>query len=40
MTFAGHDLQMIRLLVAKDWQVYQKQLSGYLAGLLLALSLI
>jgi ABC-type transport system involved in multi-copper enzyme maturation permease subunit len=31
---------MIRLLVVKDWQVYQKQLAGYLAGLLLALSLI
>lgn len=40
MTFAGHDVQMIRLLVVKDWQVYQKQLAGYLAGLLLALSLI
>ena len=31
---------MIRLLIVKDWQVYQKQLAGYLAGLILALSLI
>lgn len=34
------DLKMIQLLVVKDWQVYQKQLAGYLAGLVLALSLI
>jgi ABC-type transport system involved in multi-copper enzyme maturation permease subunit len=40
MTFAELDARMIRLLVVKDWQVYQKQLAGYLAGLLLALSLI
>ncbi len=31
---------MIKLLVVKDWQVYQKQLAGYLAGLVLALGLI
>jgi ABC-type transport system involved in multi-copper enzyme maturation permease subunit len=31
---------MIRLLIRKDWEVYQKQLAGYLAGLVLALSLI
>lgn len=31
---------MIRTLVLKDWQIYQKQLAGYLAGMLLALSLI
>lgn len=40
MTIGGLDRQMIRLLVVKDWQVYQKQLAGYLSGLLLALSLI
>lgn len=40
MTFAGRNVKMIRLLVVKDWEVYQKQLAGYLAGLLLALSLI
>lgn len=40
MTFAKHDHRMIRLLVLKDWQVYQRQLAGYLAGLLLALTLI
>lgn len=33
-------LAMIKLLVVKDWQVYQKQLAGYLAGLVLALGLI
>lgn len=40
MTLAGVDRGMIRVLVVKDWQVYKKQLAGYLAGLLLALSLI
>lgn len=32
--------EMIKLLIVKDWQVYQKQLAGYLAGLVLALGLI
>lgn len=36
----GYDARMIRLLVIKDWELYQKQLAGYLAGLILALSLI
>jgi ABC-2 type transport system permease protein len=40
MTHAEPELAMIRLLIIKDWQVYQKQLAAYLAGLLLALSLI
>lgn len=40
MTMAHVNPQMVRLLVVKDWQVYQKQLAGYLAGLLFALSLI
>lgn len=33
-------IDMIKLLVIKDWQIYQKQLAAYGAGLLLALSLI
>lgn len=33
-------IDMIKLLVIKDWQIYQKQLAGYVAGMLLALSLI
>ncbi|HEX7814023.1 hypothetical protein [Dyella sp.] len=32
--------RMIALLVIKDWQVYQKQLAGYVAGMVLALGLI
>jgi ABC-type transport system involved in multi-copper enzyme maturation permease subunit len=31
---------MIKLLVIKDWQIYQKQLAAFVAGLLLALSLV
>jgi ABC-type transport system involved in multi-copper enzyme maturation permease subunit len=31
---------MVRKLIVKDWQVYQKQLAGYVAGMLLALGLI
>jgi ABC-type transport system involved in multi-copper enzyme maturation permease subunit len=34
------DMAMVKRLVLKDWQVYQKQLAGYVAGLLLALSLM
>lgn len=33
-------LDMIKLLVIKDWQIYQKQLAAFVAGLLLALSLV
>jgi ABC-2 type transport system permease protein len=40
VTSSEHNIEMIKLLVVKDWQVYQKQLAGYLAGLILALSLI
>ncbi len=40
MTLSEQNVEMIKLLVVKDWQVYQKQLAGYLAGLVLALSLI
>ncbi|WP_411834442.1 hypothetical protein [Pseudoxanthomonas mexicana] len=40
MSWLASDAAMIRRLIVKDWQVYQKQLAGYLAGILLALSLI
>lgn len=40
MTTTHINPQMVRLLVVKDWQIYQKQLAGYVAGLLFALSLI
>lgn len=33
-------IDMIKLLVIKDWQIYQKQLACYVAGMLLALSLV
>lgn len=33
-------IDMIKLLVIKDWQIYQKQLAAYMAGMLLALSLV
>ena len=35
-----HDMQMIKLLVMKDWQIYQKQLAAYVLGLLLGLVLV
>jgi hypothetical protein len=31
---------MVGKLIAKDWQVYQKQLAGFVAGLVLALALV
>ena len=34
------DAAMVGKLIAKDWQVYQKQLAGYVAGMLFALGLI
>lgn len=40
MNWFASDLRMVRTLVLKDWQVYQKQLAGYVAGMLLALGLI
>ena len=40
MNWLASDLRMVRTLVLKDWQVYQKQLAGYVAGMLLALGLI
>lgn len=40
MNWFASDLRLVRILVLKDWQVYQKQLAGYVAGMLLALGLI
>ena len=40
MNHPSSNLDMIKLLVIKDWQIYQKQLAGYVAGMLLALSLV
>ena len=38
--YPSTSLDMIKLLVIKDWQIYQKQLAAFVAGMLLALSLI
>lgn len=40
MNWLASDAAMVRRLIVKDWQVYQKQLAGYVAGLLLALGLV
>ena len=40
MNHPSSSIDMIKLLVIKDWQIYQKQLAAYGAGMLLALSLI
>ena len=40
MSWLASDAAMVRKLIAKDWQVYQKQLAGFVAGLLLALGLV
>ena len=40
MNHPTSSIDMIKLLVIKDWQIYQKQLAAYGAGMLLALSLI
>ena len=40
MNWLASDAAMVRKLIAKDWQVYQKQLAGFVAGLLLALGLV
>ena len=40
MNWLASDIGMVRKLVLKDWQVYQKQLAGYVAGILLALGLV
>lgn len=40
MNITSLDIQMIKLLVIKDWQIYQKQLAAYVVGLLLGLTLV
>ena len=40
MSWLASDGAMVRKLVIKDWQVYQKQLYGYLAGMAVALGLV
>lgn len=40
MNWLASDAAMVRKLVVKDWQVYRKQLAGYVAGLLFALGLV
>jgi len=40
MNWLASDAAMVRRLIIKDWQVYQKQLAGFVAGLLLALGLV
>ena len=40
MSWFASDAGMVRKLIVKDWQVYQKQLAGFVAGLLLALGLV
>ena len=40
MNWSASDAAMVGKLIVKDWQVYQKQLAGYVAGLLLALGLV
>jgi len=40
MNWLASDAAMVRRLIVKDWQVYQKQLAGFVAGLLLALGLV
>lgn len=40
MNWSVSDVAMVGKLIVKDWQVYQKQLAGYVAGLLLALGLV
>ena len=40
MSWFASDAAMVWKLVVKDWQVYQKQLVGFVAGMLLALGLV
>jgi hypothetical protein len=40
MNWLASDARMVGKLIAKDWQVYQKQLAGYVAGMLFALGLV
>jgi ABC-2 type transport system permease protein len=40
MTAASFDSQMVKHLIIKDWQIYQKQLAAYVVGLLVGLTLV
>lgn len=40
MNATSLDIQMIKILVMKEWQIYQKQLAAYVVGLLLGLTLV
>ncbi|KRA42867.1 ABC-2 transporter permease [Pseudoxanthomonas sp. Root630] len=40
MNWLASDAAMVRKLIVKDWQVYQKQLAGFVAGMLLAMGLV
>lgn len=40
MSWFASDAAMVWKLIVKDWQVYQKQLAGFVAGMLLALGLV
>ena len=40
MNWLASDAGMVGKLIIKDWQVYQKQLAGFVAGLLLDLGLV
>lgn len=40
MNWLASDADMVGKLIIKDWQVYQKQLAGYVAAMLLALGLV
>lgn len=40
MNLFPSDVRMVGRLIVKDWQVYQKALAGFLAGIVLALGLI
>ncbi len=40
MNWLASDAAMVRRLIVKDWQVYQKQLAGFIGGLLFALGLV
>jgi ABC-2 type transport system permease protein len=40
MNADAFDVQMIKQLVMKDWQIYQKQLAAYVVGLLVGLTLV
>jgi ABC-type multidrug transport system permease subunit len=40
MNWLASDAATVRKLVVKDWQIYQKQLAGFVGGLLLALGMV